>query len=45
MGATLVEVGCEIQQLVFEIGGCAEQRAIQALPAKGANQTLYKRMG
>src|SRR6516164_5786277 len=44
-GAILVEVGCEIQQLVFEIGGCPEQRAIQALPAKGANQTLYKRMG
>ena len=45
MRAMVVEVGFEIQQLVFEIGGCPEQRAIQALPAEGADQPLHEWMG
>ena len=42
MGARVVEVGLEIPQLVFEIRGGPEQRAIEALPAQGADQPLPK---
>ena len=45
MRATVVEVGFEVQQLVFKIGGCPEQGTIQALSAEGANQPLHKWMG
>jgi hypothetical protein len=37
MRAMVVEVGPEIQQLVFEIGSCPEQRLIQILASKGAD--------
>ena len=41
----VVEVGFEIPQLVFKIGGGPEQRTIQALSAERANQPLDKGMG
>jgi hypothetical protein len=37
MRAMMVEVGFEIDQLVFEIGGCPEQGTVQALSAEGAD--------
>jgi hypothetical protein len=37
MCAMTVEIGLEIDQLAFEIGGCPEQRTIQALSAGGAD--------
>ena len=43
--AVMVEIGFEIEQLAFEIGGCPEQRAIQALSADGADQPLHKWVG
>ena len=41
----IVEVGPEIEQLVFEIRGRPEQRAIQTLPSNRADQPLHKGMG
>ena len=40
-----VEVGFEVQQLVFKIGGCPEEGTIQALSADGTDQPLHKRDG
>jgi hypothetical protein len=37
MRAMMVEIGLEIDQLAFEIGGCPEQGTIQALAAEGAD--------
>jgi hypothetical protein len=37
MRAMMVEIGLEIEQLAFEIGGCPEQGAVQALSAEGAD--------
>jgi hypothetical protein len=37
MRAIMVEIGLEIEQLAFEIGGCPEQGTVQALPAEGAD--------
>ena len=45
MHAMMVEIGFEIEQLAFEIGGCPEQRTIQALSAEGADQPLHKGVG
>ena len=45
MRAMMVKIGFEIEQLDFEIGGCPEQRMIQALSAEGADQPLHKWMG
>ena len=45
MRTMMVEIGFEIEQLAFQIGGCPEQRTIQALSAEGADQPLHKRMG
>jgi hypothetical protein len=45
MRAMMVEIGLEIEQLAFEIGGCPEQRTIQALSTEGADQPLHKWMG
>lgn len=45
MRAMMVKIGFEIEQLAFEIGGCPEQRRIQALSAEGADQPLHKWMG
>jgi hypothetical protein len=45
MRAMVVEVGFEIEQLAFEIGGCREQGTIQALSADGTDQPLHKWMG
>ncbi len=41
----VVEVGPEIEQLVFEIGSGPEQHAIQILAPKGAVQPFHERMG
>jgi hypothetical protein len=38
MRAMMVKIGFEIEQLAFEIGGCPEQRTIQALSAECADQ-------
>ena len=43
--AMMVKIGFEIEQLAFEIGGCPEQRPIQALSTDGADQPLHKWMG
>jgi len=40
-----VEVGPEIEQLVFQIYARPEQRAIQTLPPYGSDQPFHKRMG
>jgi len=45
MRAMVVEVGPEIEQLVFEICSGPEQHVIQILTAKGANQPFHERMG
>ena len=45
MRALMVKVGFEIGQLAFQIGGCPEQRTIQALSAEGADQPFHKGMG
>src|SRR6267143_7174264 len=45
MRAMVVEVGPEIEQLVFEIGSGPEQHAIQILTSKGADQPFHERMG
>ena len=45
MRAMMVKIGFEIEQLDFEIGGCPEQRMIQALSAEGADRPLHKWMG
>ena len=41
----MVEVGFEIQQLVFEIRARPEQRAIQTLPPYRSDQPLHEGMG
>ncbi len=41
----VVEVGREIEQLVFEICSGPEQRVIQILASKAADQPFHKRMG
>ena len=41
----VVEVGPEIEQLVFEICSGPEQHAIQILASKGADQPFHERMG
>jgi hypothetical protein len=45
MRAMVVEVGLEIEQLVFQICRRPEQRAIQILAAKGAGEPFHERMG
>jgi hypothetical protein len=45
MRAMTVEIGLEIEQLTFEIGGCPEQGTVQALSAERADQPLHKWMG
>src|SRR6267143_96707 len=45
MRALVVEVGPEIEQLVFEICSGAEQHAIQILASKSANQPFHEWMG
>jgi hypothetical protein len=45
MRALVVEVGPEIEQLVFEICRCPEQHAIQILASKSANQPFHEWMG
>ena len=45
MRAMMVKIGFVIERLAFEIGGCPEQRTIQALLAEGADQPLHKGMG
>src|SRR5712691_4605281 len=45
MRAMVVEVGPEIEQLVFEICSGPEQHAIQILASKGADQPFHERMG
>src|SRR5215469_11356013 len=44
MGAMVVEVGPEIEQLVFEIRRSPEQNVIQILPSNGADQPFHERM-
>ena len=41
----IVEVGPEIEQLVFEIGRRPEQRKIQILASKGADEPFHEWMG
>ena len=41
----VVEVGPEIEQLVFEICSRPEQHVIQILASKGADQPFHERMG
>ncbi len=41
----VVEVGPEIEQLVFEICSGPEQHAIQMLASKGADQPFHERVG
>ena len=41
----VVEVGPEIEQLVFEICRCPEQRVIQVLASKGADEPFHEWMG
>ena len=41
----IVEVGPEIEQLVFEIRARPDQRAIQILAAKGPDGTLHEWTG
>ena len=41
----IVEVGPEIEQLVFEICARPEQRAIQTLPSYRSDQPLHEGMG
>jgi hypothetical protein len=45
MRALVVEVGPEIEQLVFEICSGPEQHAIQILASKSANQPFHEWMG
>src|SRR5207249_1153184 len=45
MGAMIVEVCPEIEQLVFEIRSGPEQRAIQILASNRADQPFHKGMG
>src|ERR1700731_503221 len=45
MRAMVVEVGPEIEQLVFEICSGPEQHAIQILASKGADQPFHEWMG
>src|SRR5215469_18457969 len=45
MGAMVVEVGPEIEQLVFEIRCSPEQNVIQILASKGADQPFHEWMG
>jgi hypothetical protein len=45
MRAMVVEVGPEIEQLVFEICGRPEQHAIQILASKGADEPFHEGMG
>src|ERR1019366_3150709 len=45
MRAMLVEIGSEIEQLVFQIRRGPEQHAIQILPSNCADQPFHKRMG
>ena len=41
----VVEVGPEIEQLVFEVCRRPEQQVIQALPPQGADQPFHEWMG
>ena len=41
----MVEVGSEIEQLVFKIRAGPEQRAIQTLPPYHSDQPLHEGMG
>ena len=45
MGAMVVEVGPEIEQLVFEVCRRPEQHVIQVFPPQGADQPFYEWMG
>src|ERR1700758_3300212 len=45
MGAMIVEVCSEIEQLVFEIRSGPEQRAVQVLTSNRADQSFDKGMG
>jgi hypothetical protein len=45
MGAMIVEVCSEIEQLVFEICSGPEQRAVQVLTSNRADQPFHKGMG
>ena len=45
MGAMIVEVCPEIEQVVFEIRSGPEQRAVQVLASNRADQPFHKRMG
>jgi hypothetical protein len=45
MRAMVVEVGSEIEQLVFEIGSRPEQQVIQILASNGPDQPFHERMG
>jgi hypothetical protein len=45
MRAMVVEVGPEIEKLVFEICSGPEQHAIQILASKGADQPFHERVG
>ena len=45
MRAMVLEVGPEIERLVFEICRCPEQHAIQILVSKGAHQPFHEWMG
>src|SRR5215467_7491129 len=44
MGAMVVEVGPEIEQLAFEIRRSPEQNVIQILPSNGADWPFHERM-
>src|SRR5215469_12554306 len=44
MGAMVVEVGPEIEQLVFEIRRRPEQNVIQILPSNSADYPFHERM-
>jgi len=43
MRAMMVEIGLEIEQLAFEIGGCPEQATVQALSAEGVRSEKSER--
>src|SRR5450759_1416924 len=45
MRAMRIEIGSEIEQLVFQIGRGPEQHAIQILPSNRADQPFHKGMG
>jgi hypothetical protein len=45
MRAMVVEVGPEIEQLVFEVCRRPEQHVIQVFPPQGADQPFHEWMG